>query len=70
MVLECNECGYQHGGKSIAHANFAKSPFDQHTTPQARCRRAKSNGMSKISRALVAKHCSAIGSCTSKALLM
>jgi hypothetical protein len=70
MVLECSECGYQHGGKSIAPANLAKSHFDKHTTAHVSCRSAKSNGTSKISRALVAKHCSAIGSCTSQALLV
>jgi hypothetical protein len=70
LVLECNECGYKHGGKSIAPANFAKSHFDQHTTPHVRCRRAKNNGTSKINRAFVAKHYSAIGSYTSQALLV
>jgi hypothetical protein len=70
MILVCNERGYQHGGKSIAPANVAKSHFHQHTTPHVRCRRAKSNGTSKISRALVAMDCSAIGSCTSQALLV
>jgi hypothetical protein len=67
MVLECIECGYQHGGKSRAPAKFAKSHL---ISIPRRTSLQKSNGTSEINPALVAKHCSAIGSCTSQALLV
>jgi hypothetical protein len=44
VILECTECGKQHGGKSLAPANFASTHFDQHTTPHCRCKKAKTNG--------------------------
>jgi hypothetical protein len=52
VVIQCNECGYQHGGKSVAPANFAKSHFDQHTTLNVRCKRAKNNGTSNMNQPL------------------
>ena len=31
VVLVCNQCGHEHGGKSVAPANFARSHFLDYT---------------------------------------
>jgi hypothetical protein len=36
VFIQCTECGYQHGGKSVAPANFVKSHFNQHSTHKIR----------------------------------
>jgi hypothetical protein len=53
IVLECNECGYQHGGKAVAPANFARSHFDNHSKVNARCKRALGIGTSNIHSVIV-----------------